>query len=153
MASFEYRDGEMIEVPDVVVDESGELTEDVSRTLVIEPGVTLRTFGKLSGTVTVRRGAALDARGSVSGTVSVAERAEATFHGRASGTLNVARGGVITLAETAIALGVMRVDGTLVNYGTRGIDVRGAGVVDDREGSTVRQPDERLGDGSTIYLD
>ena len=45
----------------------------------------------------------------------------------------------------------MMIDGTLVNHGTRGVQVQGAGVVDDREGSTVRPPDETLDDGTVTY--
>lgn len=151
MPSYEYRDGELIEVPDVVVSESRELREDVSRTLVIEPGVTLTAHGRLSGTVSVRAGASLDARNDVSGTVNVGANAEATFHRAASGTLNVSRGGIVTVTRSAVALGTMHVDGTLINYGTRGVKVLGAGFVDDREGSTVLRPDETLDDGTVIY--
>jgi hypothetical protein len=151
MPSYEYRDGELIEVPDVVVSESGELREDVSRTLVIEPGIILTAHGRLSGSVSVRVGATLDARNDVSGTVNVRANADATFHRAASGTLNISRGGVVTLTKSAVALGTMHVDGTLINYGTRGVNVHGAGFVDDREGSTVRRPDETLDDGTVIY--
>ena len=66
MPSYDYRDGELVEVPDVVVSESGDLRDDVSRTLVIDPGVTLTTHGRPSGTVAVREGARLDARNDIS---------------------------------------------------------------------------------------
>ena len=72
---------------------------------------------------------------------------------RKRGSLNMNRGGVVTLAESAVALGTMRIDGTLSNHGTRGTNVHGAGVIDDREGSTVRPPDETRDDGTAIYWD
>lgn len=151
MPSYEYRDGELVEVPDIVVSESCDLHDDVKQTLVVQSGVILTTHGRISGTVEVQSGANLNARSDVSGTVSVAVSAEATFYGRMSGTLTVSRGGVATLAPSAIALGVMKIDGTLINEGTRGVRVHGTGAVEDREGSTVRPPDEQLGDGTVVY--
>jgi hypothetical protein len=151
LPSFKYRDGKLVELPDVVVSKSGDLHEDVKQTLVIKTGVTLTVHGSVSGTVEVQPGATLKAQGDVSGTVHVATDAEATLLGRVSGTLKVSRGGVATLAPSAVALGTMSIDGTLINHGTRGVQVHGAGVVDDREGSTVRQPDETWEDGTEVY--
>lgn len=151
MPSYEYRDGELVEVPDIVVSESGDLHEDVKQTLVVESGVMLTTHGRISGTVEIQPGATLNAQSDVSGTVSVAATAEATFHGRMSGTLTVSPGGVATLAPSAIALGVMKIDGTLINEGTRGVRVHGTGAVEDREGSTVCPPDEHREDGTVVY--
>lgn len=151
MPSYEYRDGEMVEVPEVVVSESGDLHEDVERTLVIRAGVTLGAHGRVNGTVEMQSGATLNAQSDVNGTVNVASNAEATFHRRMGGALNVARDGVAILAPSAIALGTMNIDGTLINHGTRGVQVHGAGVVDDRDGSTVRPPDETWEDDTAVY--
>lgn len=96
-------------------------------------------------------GATLTAFGDVHGTVHVAANTRATFHRRMGGTLNVGRDGVATLASSAIALGTMNIEGALINHGTRGVQVHGAGVVDDREGSMVRPPDETWQDGTVVY--
>jgi hypothetical protein len=151
MPGYEYRGDEFVPVPDVVVSESGDLWEDLSCTLVIGPGVALTTHGRISGTVEVGEGSTLDARNDLSGTLSVAANGVATIHRQASGTLHVGTGATVTLAESAVAIGTMHIDGRLINYGTRGVNVSGTGVVDDREGSTVRPPDETLDDGTVIY--
>jgi len=151
MPSYDYRDGELVEVPDLVINESGDLHQSVKNTLVIRPGVTLNLHGRVSGTVRVEAGARLIARSDVSGTVNVASTAQATFYERMSGTLHVDRSGVATLAPSSVATGTMHIEGTLVNEGTRGVQVHGSGVVDDREGSTIRQPDETWEDGTMVY--
>lgn len=151
MPSYEHRDGELVEVPDLVINESGDLHQSVKNTLVIQPGVTLNLHGRVSGTVRVEAGGTLIARNDVSGTVNVASTAQATFYEQLSGTLHVERGGVATLAPASVATGTMHIEGTLVNEGTRGRQVHGSGVVDDREGSTIRQPDETWEDGTTVY--
>lgn len=151
MPTYEYQDGEAVEVPDVVVRDSGDLHDDVERTLVLMPGVTLTVHGRVNGTVEVRGGATFNAQSDVNGTVHVASNGQATFHRRMDGTLNVDRGGSAALGPSAVALGTMNIEGTLVNHGTRGVQIRGEGVVDDREGSTVRQPDETWEDGTVVY--
>ena len=127
------------------------LTAGDGYTYLTRQVVTLTLYGRVSGTIQVESGATIIARNGVSGTVHVAASAQATFHNRMSGTLHVHRGGVAELAPSAIATGTMQVEGTLVNHGTRGEQVRGHGVVDDREGSTVRPPDETWEDGTTVY--
>lgn len=151
MPSYEYKDGELAEVPDLVINESGDLHQTVINTLVIRPEVTLNLHGRVSGTVRVEAGARLIARSDVSGTVSVAATAQATFYARMSGTLHVERSGVATLAPSSVATGTMHIEGTLVNEGTRGMQVYGSGVVDDRENSTIQQPDETWEDGTTAH--
>jgi hypothetical protein len=69
------------------------------------------------------------------------------------GTLHVNRSGTATLLPTAVVLGTIHIEGTLINEGTRGVHTYGAGVNDDREGSTVRHLDEIWDDGITIYRD
>ncbi len=76
MASFEYRDGKMIEVPDIVVTESRQIDQDVGRTLVIESGAMVTTNGRVSGTINVKRGATLDARGTSGGPCTLRPAAE-----------------------------------------------------------------------------
>ncbi len=151
MPSYQYRDGELVEVPDLVMSESGDVHDAVNNTLVIESGVSVTTHGVVNGTVSVRRGARLDAVNKVNGTVHVESGAEATFKHSMGGTLHVERGGTATLEASAVALGTMHIEGMLINHGTRGGSVHGAGQVDDREGSTVRPPDETLDDGTVIY--
>ncbi len=148
--SFEFRDGHMVEVEDVVIRESTTITEPVSRTLVIENGATVVTRATVTGTVAIKDGH-LIARGTVSGTVSISPGSDAEFHSRASGTLHIHAGAQATIAAGAVALGTMRVDGRLTNAGTRGVQVSGAGTIDDLPGSTVRQPDERTPDGGVVY--
>lgn len=151
MPSYEYVNGRMVEVPDTVIDKSCELNEPVTRTLVIRPGVRVVSHAEITGTVRVGSGSVLEARNDVSGTISVESGAQATFHKKAGGTLSVARGGSATLLPTAIALGTMNIAGTLVNQGTRGINIKGTGIVEDSEGSTVRHPDETWPDGTMVY--
>ena len=151
MPTYEYRNGERVEVPDLVITESCDLHEKVTKTVVIGPGVTLTLHDRVSGTVQVTAGATLEAHADVSGTVHVAAGAHATFYNHMTGTLQVERGGIATLAPSSVATGAMRIDGTLVNEGARGLHVRGAGVVEDREGSTIRQPDETGEDGTQVY--
>jgi len=151
MPTYEYVNGKMVEVPDTEIRESGTLAGDVSNTLIVRPGVTLTTTGAISGTVNVERGATLKATGPISGTVHVASGAEADFHGRMSGTLHVTTGGTAHLTPGSVALGSMHIDGLLINEGTRGVSVKGRGSVQDRPGSTVRQPDEVADDGAVIY--
>lgn len=153
MPSYEYRDGRMVELPDTILTESGEFPDDVRNTLVVESGVVATTTGRISGTVALRQGATLVARGPVSGTVHVEPDSTATFFDRASGTLNVEPGGTVRIMPGAVALGTMHIEGTLVNEGTRGVQVTGGGSVEDREGSTVRRPDKILDDGSVVYFD
>lgn len=76
MPSYEHRDGELVEVPDLVINESGDLHQSVKNTLVIQPGVTLNLHGRVSGTVRVEAGGTLIARNDVSGTVNVASTAQ-----------------------------------------------------------------------------
>ena len=59
---------------------------------------------------------------------------------------------IMHLLPGAVALGVLRIEGTLINEGTRGVDVSGRGTVDDREGSILRRPDRSLPDGTTVYV-
>lgn len=151
MASFEYRDGKMIEVPDIVVTESRQIDQDVGRTLVIESGAMVTTNGRVSGTINVKRGATLDARGNVGGTVHVAAGGRAAFHASMGGTLHIELGGAAAIGPTAVALGTMHVEGELINHGTRGVQVSGGGVIQDLEGSSVRQPDEIWDDGTVVY--
>lgn len=151
MPSYTYENGEMIEIPDTVVSEDTEIREPVTNTLVVCPGVSVTTLAAVSGTVRVMSGATLQARGSVSGTVDVENGARALFHGQASGTISIERGAEVHLLSGAVALGVIRVYGTLVNDGVRGVNVSGPGTVEDREGSTVRRPDRIMPDGTTIY--
>lgn len=151
MPSYTYRDGRMIEIPDTVVTEDTEIHDRISNTLVIRPGVKVTTFAPVSGTVRVMSGSTLDARGTVSGTVGLDDGARATFHGKASGTINVDRGAIAQLMPGAVALGILHVEGTLINEGTRGTNVHGRGSVEDRDGSIVRPPSRTLPDGTTIY--
>lgn len=151
MTSYTYRDGTMIEVPDTIANEDTEIHEPVENTLVIRPGVAVVSYARISGTIVVMTGATLDARGPVSGTVTIQDEAHATFHSTASGTIKVSGGAVMHLRPESIALGVLKVEGTLINEGTRGPNVTGQGVVDDRIGSIVRRPDRTLRDGTTVY--
>lgn len=151
MASFDYRDGQMIEVPDIVVNESRQIDQDVSRTLVIESGATVTTIGRVSGTIKVKSGAILDARGDVGGTVQIAAGGRAAFHASVGGTLHIEHGGVAAIGRTAVALGTMYVEGELINHGTRGFQVSGTGIVQDLEDSSVQQPDETWDDGTVVY--
>lgn len=151
MPSYEFRDGEMVEVPDLVIDETTDVHEDVSRTVTITNGATVTVHGSVSGTLNVQQGATLIAEGQVSGTVHVQRGSEATFNAQASGTIHVERGATATLGPSATAFGMMKIDGVLVNHGARGKQVHGSGTVDDREGSTIREPDETWADGTTVY--
>jgi len=150
VASFEYRDSRMIEVPDIAVSESQQIDEDVSRTL-IEFGGTVTTNGRVSGTVNVKSGAILDARADVGGTVHIAAGGRAAFHASMGGTLHMEHGGVAALGPSAVALGTIRVEGELIDHGTRGVQVSGGGIIQDLEGSSVRQPDETWDDGTIVY--
>ena len=150
MPSYEYRDGKLTEVPDVIVEEDRTGTEPITRTVVIRNGATLVTRESISGTVEVEQGA-LDAHGHVSGTVSVGRGCVATFHSKMTGTLSVSPGGRAVIAAGATALGAMSINGELVNEGTRGVQISGRGRVEDREGSQIRQPDETTADGTVIY--
>lgn len=151
MPSFEYVDGQMVKVPDMEITESGTLGGDVRSTLIVRSGVQLTTTGDITGTVQIQRGASLSAIGHVAGTVHVASGAQAEFHSRMAGTLHVDSGGVAVLLPGSVALGTLRIDGLLINEGTRGIQVHGRGSVEDRDGSRVREPDEVMQDGSVVY--
>lgn len=151
MTSYEYRNGQMVPVEDLVVSESGDLYENVDRTLVIENEATVTSHGRINGTVQLTPGTAFESRGTINGTVNVQRDATATFHARYNGTLNVDRGGVARLAPTAVALGTMDIEGTLINEGVRGVQVFGSGTVEDLPGSTVREPDEVRPDGAVVY--
>lgn len=153
MTSYTYKDGEMIEIPDTVVSEDTEIREPVNNTLVLRPGVNVTTLAAVNGTVRVMVGATLQARGPVSGTLSVEDGARALIHGRAGGTIKIDRGAEVRLLPGAVALGVIRVDGSLINEGVRGVNVSGSGTVEDRAGSTVRSPDRTLPNGATVYKD
>lgn len=131
MPSYTYENGQMIELPDTVVSEDTEIREPVRNTLVLRPGVNVTTFAAVSGTVRVMSGATLQARGSVSGTVSVEDGARAVIHGQAGGTIKIDRGAEVHLLPGAVALGVIRVDGSLINEGVRGVNVSGPGIVED----------------------
>jgi hypothetical protein len=149
--SFEYRNGQLVPVEDVVISESGELHENIDRTLVIENGATVTSYGTINGTVQLTAGTTFDARGTINGTVNVQRDAVANFHAGLNGTLNVNQGGVARLAPAAVSLGAKHIDGTLINEGVRGVQVSGSGTVEDRPGSTVRQPDEVRPGGGVVY--
>lgn len=151
MTSYAYKNGEMVEIPDTVVSEDAEIRGPVNNTLVLRPGVNVTTLAAVSGTVRVMSGATLRAQGPVSGTVSVEDGARAIIHGQAGGTIKIDRGAEVHLLPGAVALGVIRVEGSLINEGVRGANVSGPGNVEDREGSTVRHPDRTLPDGTTVY--
>lgn len=151
MPSFELRDGELVEVPDDIIAESGVFDRNIARTLQIASGVQVTTTGKISGTVNVGEGVDWIAVGDVSGTVTIAAGATVTFQRQASGTIHIQKGATVTLGPACVALGAITVDGLLVNGGTRGVHVRGSGTVDDLPGSRVRQPDEVRADGTTVY--
>lgn len=151
MSSYEYRNGQFVPVEDLVISESGDLHEKVNRTVVIENGTAVTTYGTINGTVQLRSGTSLDARGTINGTVNVEREATATFHAALNGTLNVDQGGVARLTSTAVSLGTKHIEGTLINEGVRGVQVSGSGTVEDRPGSTVRQPDEVRPDGGVVY--
>ena len=85
MPTYEYRNGERVEVPDLVITESCDLHEKVTKTVVIGPGVTLTLHDRVSGTVQVTAGATLEAHADVSGTVHVAAGAHATFYNHING--------------------------------------------------------------------
>jgi hypothetical protein len=141
----------MVPVEDVVISESGDLHENINRTLVIQNEATVTSYGTINGTVQLTPGTTFDARGSINGTVNVQRDATATFHAGLNGTLNVNRGGLARLAPTAVSLGTKHIDGTLINEGVRGVRVSGSGTVEDLPGSTVRQPDEVRPDGGVVY--
>jgi hypothetical protein len=56
------------------------------------------------------------------------------------------------LLPGAVALGVLHIEESLINEGTRGGNVSGRGSIDDRKGSTVRRPDRSLPDGTTVNM-
>lgn len=151
MPSYEYRNGKFVPVEDFVISESRDLRENVNRTVVIENGAVVTSYETINGTVQLRPGTVLDARGTINGTVNVESEATATFHGAFNGTLNVDHSGVARLTATAVSLGTKHIGGTLINEGVRGVHVSGSGTVEDRPGSTVRQPDEIRPDGGVIY--
>lgn len=151
MPNYTYRDGRIVEIPDTVLTEDSEIHHPINNTIVIRPGVTATMFASVSGTVRVMAGSTLDARGPVSGTVSAEAGARVTLRSAANGTINVDSGAIVHLMPGAVALGVLHVEGTLINEGTRGVNVSGGGKIEDREGSTVRRPGRTLSDGTTIY--
>ncbi|MEA9987067.1 hypothetical protein [Subtercola sp. RTI3] len=149
--SYTYRNGEMVQVEDTIVDVDSELDGTIDTTLLVQAGARLTTSGTLNGTVSVLNGH-LVAHGRVNGTVHVASGSSAIFHGPLSGTLSVDSGATAHLMPTVVALGKMRIDGRLVNQGVRTANVTGGGSVVDQGTGHVRQPDETLPDGTTIYL-
>lgn len=151
MPSYEYRNGQMVPVEDVVISESGDLHENIDRTLVIENEATVTSHGAINGTVQLTPGTTFDARGTINGTVNVQREATATFHAGLNGTLNVSQGGVARIAPTGVSLGTKHIDGTLINEGVRGVQVSGSGTVEDLPGFIVRQPNEVSPDGGVIY--
>lgn len=152
MPSYTYRDGEMVEIPDTVITVSCEIREPVENTLIVRSGAHVTLWAKLSGTVVVERDAVLEACAAVGGTVDVLAGGRTLFRDKVGGTLHVREGGAATLADTAVALGTMKVDGVLTNEGVRGVQVNGQGRIIDAPGSTVRQPDETWADGTVVYL-
>lgn len=153
MPSFIFRDGEMVEVDDVVLDKSCEVTDPVRGTLVVGTGAQVVFRADVSGTVRVEAGAAAEVRGRVAGTFVVLGGGHVTFHSRLSGSLHVWPNATVTLASSAVALGSLHVDGTLTNHGCRGVSVSGSGQVIDTESATVQSPTEILDDGTVIYRD
>lgn len=153
MPSYQYVDGRMVEIPDLVIDESCELQETIKQTVVLRNGAEVVVHGVVKGTVQVQRGSRVEFMNAVNGTVNVETGASASFFYRLGGTLNVYAGGSAFLSSSAVALGSMCIEGTLINEGVRGVNVSGSGVVEDREGSTVRLPDETWHDGTVVYRD
>jgi hypothetical protein len=123
--SYRFEDGKMVQIPDTIVSQSGTLDEDITNTVVIEPGVALITTGRISGTVNVLGGASLEAKNNVGGTVHIEPGGRATFHAGVGGTLVVDRSAVAVLTRSAVALGSLNIQGELVNEGTRGVQVTG----------------------------
>ncbi|MGT2462946.1 hypothetical protein [Sinomonas atrocyanea] len=119
--------------------------------MIIDNGASVTIYGTINGTLQLRPGTTVEARGIVNGTVNVERDAKATFHRAHNGTLNVDRGGVAQIAPTAVSLGTKNIDGMLINEGVRGVQIHGLGTVEDRPGSTVRQPDAIRPDGGVIY--
>jgi len=151
MPSYTYRDGELVEIPDTVITVSDEIREPVKNTLIIRAGAHVTSWAKISGTVVVEQDAVLETHAAVGGTVDIQAGGRALFRGKVGGTIQVREGGAATLADTAVALGTMKVDGVLTNEGVRGVQVNGHGRVIDAPGSTVRQPDATWPDGTVVY--
>lgn len=139
----------MVEIPDLHVRADTVLTDPVSRTMVINGGVTVVARAPISGSVQIESGQ-LIAEADVSGTVTVGSGSSASFAASMSGTLRVAVGGRAHLRTSAVALGTMRIDGALLNEGVRGVQLSGSGSVEDR--GMVRQPDRIDPDGTVIYF-
>lgn len=152
MTSFELQDGQLRQVPDQVISESGVFEQDVAQTLRIAPGIRVATTGTLNGTVHVGEEAEWIAAGDVNGAVEIASGATAVFQRRATGTISILRGASATFGPDCVALGMIHVEGALINEGTRGVNVHGPGTVSDLPGSQVRQPDEVWPDGTTFYF-
>jgi hypothetical protein len=151
MPSYTYRDGQLVEIPDTVITEDTDLRESVTNTVIVRGPATATAYAPLSGTVTVESGATLITHGAVNGTVNVSNEGTVIFHGPANGTLHIGAGGLVHIQRGASAIGTMQIEGVLINDGVRGANIRGDGLVEDRPGSQVRQPDRTLPDGTTIY--
>lgn len=151
MPSYEYRNGRRVELEDLVVSVSQDLHETINCSLRVQAGAILSSYGTINGSIDLELGAQLHAFGPINGTLYVRDGAEVVIHRALNGSAVICSGGTLHIEQAASAMGSLQIEGTLINSGTRSDTVSGSGRILDREGSTVRRPDEIRPDGTRIF--
>lgn len=144
-------DGAMVEIEDLIIDESCHLRENQDRSVTVRGSQTRVTItSRINGSVTVEDLADVDVAGTVNGSLHVAPGSTVVVHGRQNGSVHVARGGTLKVAGGGVLAGSIHCDGELLNDGTRAGSESGSGSIVDGPSGRVRQPD-RIGPNGEKY--
>lgn len=152
MPSYEFRNGRKIEIPETILDKSGDFVGTHNNSVIVRGmGTHVASRATINGTLTVSDGVTFENFGTVNGTVNVASGANYVVHGAQNGTSHVEHGGKLRVAPGGMLMGIASGEGELVNEGTRASTSTYVRRIVDAPGSRVRQPDEVDGDGTTYF--
>lgn len=145
-------DGSMIEIDDLVIDQSGELREPQNRGVIVQgPETVVKLMSTINGSVSVEDGASVDLEGTVNGSVHVAAGSTFVVQGKLKGSVHIAHGAKMHISERGLLAGSIHCDGELVNDGTRDVAESGSGSIIDGPTGSIRQPNRVDPDGTKIY--
>lgn len=153
MPSFiQGADGSMIEIEDLILDESCTLRENQDRSVTVRGADTHVTIlSRVNGTILVEGQANVDLAGTVNGSLRVAPGSSVSVRGEQNGSVNVAYGASLRIVEGGVVAGSIHCDGELLNDGTRIASESGVGSITDGLTGIVRKPDRIELDGTKIY--
>ena len=145
-------DGAMVEIEELVIDQSCDLRENQDRSVTVRGSQTrVRIMSRINGSVTVEDLAEVDVTGTLNGSLHVAAGSTVVVYGHQNGSVHVARGGSVKVAGGGVLAGSIHCNGDLLNEGTRAGSESGSGSIVDGPSGRVRQPDRIGPNGERVY--